>query len=198
MSSKRCKKKVSPEKGVRSLSRKQRNRCQTKQVSEKQASGTFPPAFRASSLVSVREQEKGVRHLCREEKGVSREEKSVRHLCRDSPQEKVSGTFLKGLIPAIKKDGQGERVDVGGMVVHALSRASARAPLFEGPADYHQFEDVLSEARLRTGPCGSSLTAPCRNHWHLVSWPERDGDLARRPTPGAGTRHGASIRAPAD
>jgi putative transposase len=74
--------------------------------------------------------------------------------------------------------GRAKRVDVGGMVVHALNRASARAPMFDGLADYQQFEEVLGEARLRTG---MRILAYCvmPNHWHLVLWPERDGDLAR-------------------
>jgi putative transposase len=70
------------------------------------------------------------------------------------------------------------RVDVGGYVYHALNRASARATLFEQPADYQQFEQVLAEARARTA---MRILAYCLmpNHWHLVLWPEHDGTLSR-------------------
>jgi putative transposase len=70
------------------------------------------------------------------------------------------------------------RVDVGGQVYHALNRASARATMFEGPIDYRQFEQVLQEARARTG---MRILAYCLmpNHWHLVLWPEADGQLRR-------------------
>lgn len=74
--------------------------------------------------------------------------------------------------------GRPRRVDVGGYVYHVLNRASARASLFAGPADYRQFEDVLEEAVRRTP---MRLLAYCvmPNHWHLVLWPEADGQLAR-------------------
>jgi putative transposase len=68
------------------------------------------------------------------------------------------------------------RVDVGGLVYHALNRASARPPLFEAAADYQQFEQVLHAARERTG---MRIVAYCvmPNHWHLVLWPATDGAL---------------------
>jgi len=74
--------------------------------------------------------------------------------------------------------GRPRRVDVGGLVYHALNRASVRATLFDGPADYRQFEEVLGEAVVRTP---MRLLAYCvmPNHWHLVLWPERDGQLSR-------------------
>jgi hypothetical protein len=39
---------------------------------------------------------------------------------------------------------------VSGYVCHALSRASTRATIFDGPIDYQRFEQVLGEARGRT------------------------------------------------
>ena len=39
------------------------------------------------------------------------------------------------------------RLDVGGPVYHVLNRASARASLFDGPADDQQFEQVLAAAQ---------------------------------------------------
>ena len=48
----------------------------------------------------------------------------------------------------------------------------------EAADDYQQFEQVLHEARLRTG---MRILAYCLmpNHWHLVLWPAADGTLSR-------------------
>jgi len=64
----------------------------------------------------------------------------------------------------------------GGLVYHALNRAVARLPLFEKPADYDAFERVLALA-LHKHP--TRLLGYCLmpNHWHLVVWPRRDGEL---------------------
>lgn len=61
-----------------------------------------------------------------------------------------------------------------GFVYHVLNRAVARLPLFQ--ADYDAFERVLAEA-LTTHP--TRLLGYCLmpNHWHLVVWPERRGEL---------------------
>jgi putative transposase len=74
--------------------------------------------------------------------------------------------------------GRPKRVDIGGYVYHALNRASAGATLFEGPADYQQFEEVLAEATART-PMRLLSYCLMPDHWHLVLWPERNGLLAR-------------------
>ena len=64
----------------------------------------------------------------------------------------------------------------GGFVYHALNRAVARLPLFQKDADYEAFERVLAEA-LHEQP--TRLLAYCLmpNHWHMVLWPRRDGEL---------------------
>jgi putative transposase len=64
----------------------------------------------------------------------------------------------------------------GGFVYHALNRAVARLPLFQKPADYAAFERLLAEA-LAKYP--TRLLAYCLmpNHWHLVLWPEQDGEM---------------------
>jgi putative transposase len=58
-----------------------------------------------------------------------------------------------------------------------LNRANARARIFFKEQDYSAFERVMVETlekkRMRIL---SYLIMP--NHWHLVLWPERDGDLA--------------------
>jgi putative transposase len=59
---------------------------------------------------------------------------------------------------------------------HVLNRAVGRRTVFESAADYSEFVNVLAEA-LRTRPmriCGYCVMP---NHWHVVLWPEHDGDL---------------------
>lgn len=59
-----------------------------------------------------------------------------------------------------------------------LNRANARSPIFETPSDYQAFEKVLAQAVERAG---TRLLAYCLmpNHWHLVVWPRKDGELSR-------------------
>jgi len=66
----------------------------------------------------------------------------------------------------------------GDIVYHVLNRANARTRIFHEPGDFKAFEKALEEAhehvRMRT-------VAYCvmPNHWHLVLWPLRDGDLSK-------------------
>src|SRR4051812_12880001 len=66
----------------------------------------------------------------------------------------------------------------GGLVYHVLNRGVGRKDLFDDAGDYlaflRVFRDVLEETPMRV--CGYCIMA---NHWHLVLWPRRDGDLAR-------------------
>jgi putative transposase len=64
----------------------------------------------------------------------------------------------------------------GGFVYHVLNRATGRLTLFRKPADYAAFRRVLAEAldRHPTRLLGYCLMP---THWHLVLWPERDGQL---------------------
>jgi putative transposase len=58
-----------------------------------------------------------------------------------------------------------------------LNRRVGRQTLFEKPTDYVAFEKILAEAydqaRIR-------IAAYCLmpNHWHLLLWPRRDGELS--------------------
>jgi putative transposase len=69
------------------------------------------------------------------------------------------------------------RIATSGIVYHVLNRRVGRLRLFEKPADYVAFEQILEEAydgtRLR-------ILAYCLmpNHWHLLLWPRRDGELS--------------------
>lgn len=63
------------------------------------------------------------------------------------------------------------------MVFHVLNRRVGRQPLFDEPAEYAAFEDIVKET-LEKAPmriCGYCLMP---SHWHFVLWPEHDGDLA--------------------
>lgn len=70
------------------------------------------------------------------------------------------------------------RAALGGYVYHVLNRANARMPIFDREEDYEAFERVLVEAVERTE---TRLLAYCvmPNHWHLVVWPRKEGELSR-------------------
>src|SRR6516165_9380629 len=64
----------------------------------------------------------------------------------------------------------------GGLVYHVLNRAVARLPLFEKDGDYQAFERVLLEAMTKQ-PTRLLAYSLMPNHWHLVLWPQEDGEL---------------------
>ena len=70
------------------------------------------------------------------------------------------------------------RSAIGGVVYHVLNRANGRLRLFEKAGDYEAFERVLAEAHERI-PMRILAYCLMPNHWHLVLWPRRDGDLSR-------------------
>ena len=49
--------------------------------------------------------------------------------------------------------------------------------LFEKVADYQAFEQVLQDT-LDQSPMRICAYAVMPNHWHLLLWPECDGELA--------------------
>jgi putative transposase len=69
------------------------------------------------------------------------------------------------------------RVAPGGLPFHVLNRSVGRRTVFESAADYEAFIDNVAETlqtrRMRI--CGYCVMP---NHWHMVLWPERDGDLS--------------------
>ena len=69
------------------------------------------------------------------------------------------------------------RIAPGGMVFHALNRRVDRRTLFRERSDYRAFETVLREARSIV-PVRICAYALMPNHWHLVLWPVRDGELS--------------------
>ena len=65
----------------------------------------------------------------------------------------------------------------GGLVYHVLNRAVARLPLLQKEGDFEAFEGVLLEA-LERHPTRLLAYGLMSNHWHLVLWPRRDGELS--------------------
>jgi putative transposase len=74
--------------------------------------------------------------------------------------------------------GRPHRAAEGGYVYHVLNRANARLAIFEHDGDYQAFENVLTQAVERTQ---TRLLSFCLmpNHWHLIVWPRKDGELSQ-------------------
>lgn len=70
------------------------------------------------------------------------------------------------------------RAAAGGVIYHVLNRANARRRIFKNPNDFEAFERVLGDAHARV-PARVLTYCVMPNHWHLVLWPSRDGDLSR-------------------
>ena len=70
------------------------------------------------------------------------------------------------------------RAAPGGGIYHVWNRANGRQGIFETAGDYEAFERVLIEGHDRVA---MRTLAYCvmPNHWHLVVWPRREGDLSR-------------------
>lgn len=70
-----------------------------------------------------------------------------------------------------------KRTNVGGYVYHVLNRANARVQIFDNDKDYKLFENILEEAVEKFNV---KILAYCimPNHFHLVLYPENEGDLS--------------------
>jgi len=68
------------------------------------------------------------------------------------------------------------RIAPGDMIFHCLNRGNDRRELFADDADYAAFERVL-EAALAAVPVRLLAYCVMPNHWHLLLWPRKDGDL---------------------
>ena len=64
----------------------------------------------------------------------------------------------------------------GGLVYHVLNRAVGRHELLQKDGDYEAFERVFDEA-LKKHPIRVLGYCIMPNHWHLVLWPAREGQL---------------------
>ena len=63
------------------------------------------------------------------------------------------------------------------MVFHVINRVVGRMTLFNKDKDYEAFERILEET-LECRPMRICCFCLMPTHWHLVLWPENDGDLA--------------------
>ncbi len=69
------------------------------------------------------------------------------------------------------------RIAGGGYAYHVLNRAVRRMQIFRAPRDYEAFQETLAEAKERM-PMRILAWCLVPNHWHLVLWPRRDGELS--------------------
>jgi putative transposase len=74
--------------------------------------------------------------------------------------------------------GRPSRISLGGFIYHVLNRGNGRLPIFHNDLDYEAFLGVLGETQEHVP--GMRLLAFCLmpNHWHLVLWPGKDGELS--------------------
>ncbi len=63
------------------------------------------------------------------------------------------------------------------MIFHVLNRGVGRMRLFLTDDDFEAFERIIAQT-LETRPMRIVAYCLLSNHWHLVLWPKRDGDLA--------------------
>lgn len=68
------------------------------------------------------------------------------------------------------------RVAPGDVIFHVLNRANARSRIFERDQDYEALERVIAETARRI-PVRILAYCIMPNHWHMVLWPTRDGEL---------------------
>jgi putative transposase len=70
------------------------------------------------------------------------------------------------------------RASLGNWCYHVLNRGNGRAEVFHKPEDYAAFIDLFAPAceRISMRLLGWCLMP---NHFHLVLWPRKDGDLGR-------------------
>jgi putative transposase len=68
------------------------------------------------------------------------------------------------------------RIAPGGVIFHVLNRANARSRIFEKDQDYEAFKHVIGETVTRI-PIRILAYSIMPNHWHMVLWPTRDGEL---------------------
>ena len=78
----------------------------------------------------------------------------------------------------VKLMGRPHRAAEGGFVYHVLNRGNARMHIFDDERDYDAFDKILAEAVERSQ---TRLLAYCLmpNHWHLLVWPRKNGELSR-------------------
>ena len=68
------------------------------------------------------------------------------------------------------------RVSVGNILYHVINRSNERARIFNTDDDYKHFEKLLQDGKDMVD---MRIVAYCimPNHWHLILYPKRDGDM---------------------
>ncbi len=62
------------------------------------------------------------------------------------------------------------------MVFHVLNRGVGRMRIFDDDGDFAAFVRIMEET-LEIQPMRICAYCLMPNHWHLVFWPQNDGDL---------------------
>jgi putative transposase len=70
------------------------------------------------------------------------------------------------------------RASVGGVCYHVINRGNGRRPVFHKDADYEAFLKAMAHACQQI-PMRALAYCLMPNHFHLVVWPRRDGELSR-------------------
>src|SRR5258706_14405 len=70
------------------------------------------------------------------------------------------------------------RIAPGGVIFHCLNRGNDRRGPFAHEGGYAAFERVLG-GTLEAVPMRLLAYCLMPNHWHLLMWPRRDGELGR-------------------
>src|SRR3989304_592762 len=65
----------------------------------------------------------------------------------------------------------------GRIVYHVHNRVAGRKRLFRNAADYKQFEQVLADV-YASSACRILAYCLMPDHWHMLLWPRRDGELS--------------------
>src|SRR6188768_3430392 len=84
----------------------------------------------------------------------------------------------------------------GGLIYHVLNRGNRGQRLFHKPGDYNAFLELLRRVQADL-PMRILALCLMPNHWHLVLWPRRDGELSNfmlRLTTAHARRHFAHAR----
>src|SRR5438105_4281159 len=66
----------------------------------------------------------------------------------------------------------------GGFVYHVLNRANGRLPIFCKDGDYQAFTRILRQAQEHVPLMRLLAYCLMPNHWHLLLWPTKDGELS--------------------
>jgi len=74
--------------------------------------------------------------------------------------------------------GRSPRVDIGNIIYHVVNRGNFRFSLFKDDGAYDDFLRIIKKA-LEVAPMRVLAYCLMPNHWHMVLYPERDGDLSR-------------------